>query len=63
MTTSTRPNVVLPAPKDNVPSPPPTPEKKRHWLLPVAVGAVAFGAGVGVGSKLTWRFSAWWRPT
>ncbi|GAA3709508.1 hypothetical protein GCM10022399_27870 [Terrabacter ginsenosidimutans] len=63
MTTTTRPNPVL-APADDVPAPPPsTPEKKRHWLVPVVVGAVAFGAGVGVGSKLSWRLSAWWKPT
>ncbi len=64
MTTTTRPNVVLQPPEDDVPSPPPlTSENKRHWLVPVAVGAAAFGAGVGVGAKLSWRFSAWWRPT
>lgn len=63
MTTTTRPNVALQPPEDHVPSPPPSPEKKRHWLVPVGVGAVAFGAGVGVGCKLTWRFSAWWKPT
>jgi hypothetical protein len=31
--------------------------------VPVVVGVVAFGAGVGVGSKLSWRLSAWWKPT
>lgn len=64
MTTITRPAPVLGAADDDVPSPPPpTPEKKRHWLVPVVVGAVSFGAGVGIGSKLTWRFSTWWRPS
>ncbi len=63
MTTTTRPNPVLAPADDDVPSPPPPPEKKRQWLVPVVVGAVAFGAGVGVGSKLSWRFSAWWKPS
>lgn len=64
MTTTTRSNVTPRSQEHNVPPPrSQTPERKRHWLLPVAVGAVAFGAGVGVGSKLTWRFSAWWKPT
>ena len=61
MTTTTQSNpVVAPADDDG---PPPTPAEKRPWLIPVVVGVVAFGAGVGVGSKLSWRFSAWWRPT
>ncbi|GAA1969377.1 hypothetical protein GCM10009817_06660 [Terrabacter lapilli] len=40
-----------------------TQEKKRHWAIPVVVGAVAFGAGAAVGSSLTWRFSVWWKPS
>ena len=64
MTTTTRPNPVLAPGDDDVSSPPPpTPEKKRHWAVPIVVGVVAFGAGVGVGSKLSWRLSAWWKPT
>lgn len=63
MTTTTPPDAVLATSDTDVPSPlQPTPERKRHWLVPVVVGAVAFGAGVGVGSRLTWRFSAWWKP-
>ena len=64
MTTTTSPNPVLAPAVDDAPSPrPPVPQKNRRWVLPVVVGAVAFGAGVGVGSKLTWRFSAWWKPS
>jgi hypothetical protein len=64
MTTTTPPNPVLAPAVDDAPSPPrPIPQNKRHWVLPVVVGAVAFGAGVGVGSRLTWRFSAWWKPS
>jgi hypothetical protein len=64
MTTTTPPNPVLEPAVDDAPSPrPQVPHSKRHWVLPVAVGAVAFGAGVGLGSKLTWRFSAWWKPS
>ena len=60
MSTTTRPNPGLePAAGDG---PPPTPAEKRPWLIPVVVGVVAFVA-VGVGSKLSWRLSAWWRPT
>ena len=63
MTTTTSPNPVLSPAVDDAPSPrPASPQKKRHWILPVAVGAVAFGAGVGLGSRLTWRFSGWWKP-
>lgn len=72
MTTTTRPDAVL-APADNdVPSsaqptpekmPDRSPEKKRHWVVPVVVGTVAFGAGVAVGCNLTWRFSIWWKPS
>lgn len=61
MTTTTRPDSGLALAEDDVP--PPTLAKKRPWLIPVVVGAVAFGAGVGVGSKLSWRFSVWWKPT
>ncbi|WP_374970604.1 hypothetical protein [Terrabacter sp. BE26] len=64
MTTNPRPDGVL-APADNdVPSrAQPTPEKKRHRVLPVVAGAAAFGAGVAIGSNLTWRFSIWWKPS
>lgn len=61
MTTTTGPNPVQAPAEDDVP--PPAPAEKRPWLIPVVVGVVAFGAGVGVGSKLSWRFSVWWKPT
>ena len=72
MTTTTRPDLVLAPADDGVPSPAQptwekTPEeaqeKKRHWVIPVVVGALAFGAGVALGSNLTWRFSVWWKPS
>ncbi len=64
MTTTTRPDAVLATADNDVPSPPqPTPKKKRHWVIPVVVGAVGFGAGVAVGSNLTWRLSIWWKPS
>jgi len=64
MTTTTSPNPVLAPAVPDAPSPQrPILQKKGRWVLPVAVGAVAFGAGVGVGSRLTWRFSAWWKPS
>ena len=63
MTTTTPPDPVLAPAVDDAPPPQrPALHDKRHWVLPVAVGAVAFGAGVGLGSRLTWRFSAWWKP-
>lgn len=80
MTTTTRPDAVL-APADNdVLSPAQmtperaaektlekTPDKKRHRVVPLVVGAVAvavaFGAGLATGSNLTWRFSIWWKPS
>ncbi|WP_076259814.1 hypothetical protein [Intrasporangium flavum] len=63
MTTTTPPNPVHPPAVGDAPSTKrPVPQKSHGWVLPVAVGAVAFGAGVGVGSRLTWRFSGWWKP-
>ncbi|HET9633915.1 MAG TPA: hypothetical protein VFP73_16060 [Terrabacter sp.] len=76
MTTTTRTDAVLapaddgataPAQTTSETTPETTPaktqEKKRHWAIPVVVGAVAFGAGAAVGSSLTWRFSVWWKPS
>ncbi|WP_323096932.1 hypothetical protein [Intrasporangium sp. YIM S08009] len=65
MTTTTPSKPVTAPAVDDAPSPQPLvrqKQKTQRSVLPVVVGAVAFGAGVVVGSRLTWRFSAWWKP-